>query len=81
VRSPRLWFYGSFDFNLGINVSFVDPLAKSYEKLSPDEVLVSKEKLKYQNFATGSGHILILSLLALVLDGVCIRRYYCRDFW
>ena len=47
------------DFNLGKNDSFVDPFAKSYyEKLSPDEVLVSKEKLKelkYQNFA----HILI----------------------
>jgi len=55
--------YGSRrDFNLGINFSFLDPFAKSYEKLSPDEVLVSKEKLKklkYQIFATGSGHILI----------------------
>ena len=50
------------DFNLGVDVSFVDPFAKFYENLSPDEVLVSKEdlkKLKYQNFATGSGHILI----------------------
>jgi len=50
------------DYNLGIDVSFVDPFAKNYEKLSPDEILVSKEKLKklkYQNFATGSGHILI----------------------
>jgi len=31
-------------------------------KISPDEVLVSKDKLKklkYQNFATGCGHILI----------------------
>ena len=48
------------DFNLDVDVSFVDPFAKSYENLSPDEVLVSKEdlkKLKYQNFATGSGHI------------------------
>jgi len=50
------------DFNLGADVSFVDPFAKSHENLSPDEVLVSKEdlrKLKYQKFATGSGHILI----------------------
>jgi len=27
-----------WDFNLGIDVSFVDPFARSYEKLSPDEV-------------------------------------------
>jgi len=50
------------DFNLGVDFSFIDPFAKSYENLSPDEVLVSKEelkKLKYQNFARGSGHILI----------------------
>jgi len=35
----------------------IDPFAKSYEKLSLAEVLVSKEKLnklKYQNFVTGS---------------------------
>ena len=31
------------DFNLGIDVSFVEPFTKSYEKVSPDEVLVSKE--------------------------------------
>jgi len=56
------------DFNLGVDVSFVDPLAKSYEKLSPDEVFVSKEKLKklkYQNFATGSGHILIPFIIGI----------------
>jgi len=29
------------DFNLGVDVSFVDPFAKSYENLSPDEVLIS----------------------------------------
>jgi len=43
-----------WDFNLGIDVSFVDPFSKSYERLSPDEVLISKEKLKklkYQDFA------------------------------
>ena len=34
------------DFNLGIDVSFVDPFTKSYENFSPNEVLVSKEKLK-----------------------------------
>ena len=48
--------------NTKIDVSFGDPFAKSYGKLPPDEVLVSKEnlkKLKYQNFATVSGHILI----------------------
>ena len=47
---------------------FVDPFAKSYENLSPDEVLVSKEdlkKLKYQNFATGSGHILIPFIIGI----------------
>jgi len=34
------------DFNLGIGVSLVTLFAKSYENLSPDEVLlVSKEKL------------------------------------
>ena len=41
---------------------------KSYENLSPDEVLVSKEelkKLKYQNFATGSGHILIPFIIGI----------------
>jgi len=37
----------------------------NYEKLSPDEVLVSKEKLKYQNFATGSGHILISFIIGI----------------
>ena len=50
------------------DVSFVDPFAKSYENLSPDEVLVSKEdlkKLKYQNFATGSGHILIPFIIGI----------------
>ena len=61
--------YGSRrDFNLGIGVSFVDPFAKSYEKLSPDEVLVSDEKLKklmYQNFAAGSGHILIPFIIGI----------------
>jgi len=52
-----------------INVSFVDPFAKSYENLSPDEVLVSKEslkKLKYQNFATSSGHILIPFIIGII---------------
>ena len=52
----------SFLSKKGVDVSFVDPFAKSYENVSPDEVLVSKEdlkKLKYQNFATGSGYILI----------------------
>jgi len=56
------------DFNLVIDVSFVDPFAKSYENSSPDEVLVSKEKLKklkYQNFATGPGHILILFIIGI----------------
>jgi len=51
-----------------VDVSFVDPFAKSYENLSPDEVLVSKEelkKLKYQNFATGSGHILIPVIIGI----------------
>jgi len=36
--------------------------------LSPDEVLVSKEdlkKMKYQNFATGSGHILIPFIIGI----------------
>jgi len=56
------------DFDLRIDVSFVDPFAKSYEKLSPDEVLASKvklKKLKYQNFATGSGHILIPFIIGI----------------
>jgi len=56
------------DFNLGIDVSFVDPFAKSYERLSPDEVLISKEKLKklkYQDFATGSGHIIIPFIIGI----------------
>ena len=56
------------DFNLGVDVSFVDPFAKSYEKLSADEILVSKEKLKklkYQNFATCSGHILIPFIIGI----------------
>jgi len=34
------------DFNVGVDVSFADPFAKSYEIFSPDEVLVSKEELK-----------------------------------
>jgi len=53
-------------------VSFVDPFAKSYEKISPDEVLVYKEKLKAKNcqaLAKATGRVLILSIL--VLDGVC----------
>ena len=56
------------DFNLGVDVSFVDPFSKSCENLSPDEVLVSKEELKqfkYQNFATGSGHILIPFIIGI----------------
>jgi len=72
------------DFNLGVDVSFVDPFAKSYENLSPDEVLVSKEelkKLKYQNFATGSGHILIPFIIGIGAGWARIRGYYCRHFW
>jgi len=56
------------DFNLGIDVSFIDPFAKSYERLSPDEVLISEEKLKklkYEDFSTGSGHILIPFIIGI----------------
>jgi len=44
------------------------PYARFHEKLSPGEVVVSKEKLKklkYQNFATGSGHILIPFIIGI----------------
>ena len=64
------------DLNLGVDVSFVDPFAKSYENLSPDEVLVSKEKLKYQNFATGSGHILIPFIIGIGAGwGMLLQRF------
>jgi len=58
----RIWQQLAADM---LGVSFVDPFAKSYENLSPDEVLVSKEKLKYQKFATGSGHILIPFIIGI----------------
>jgi len=59
------------DFNLGVDVFFADPFAKSYENLSPDEVLLSKEdlkKLKYQNFATGSGIVSLREQLKCLCD-------------
>ena len=78
------------DFNLGIDVSFADPFAKSYEKLSPDDVLVSKEKLtklKYQNFATGSGYILIPFIIGIGagwgMENIIAEIFgrYSRSFW
>ena len=65
-----------WDFNLGTDVSVVYPFAKSYyENLSPDEFLVSEEKLKkpkYQAFAKSLGHALIpfsIGNTVLLLDG------------
>ena len=69
------------DFNLGIDVSFVDPFAKSYEKLSSDEVLVSKEKLKYQNFETGSGHILIPFIIGIGAGWGMDTKILLQRFW
>ena len=69
------------DFNLGIDVSFVDPFVKSYEKLSPDEVLVSKEKLKYQKFSTGSGHILIPFIIGIGAGWGMDTRILVQRFW
>jgi len=76
------------DFNLGVD-SFVDPFAKSHENLSPDEDLVSKEELKklmYQNFATGSGHILIPFIIGIGAgrgtDTIAdIFGRYASSFW
>jgi len=56
------------DFNFGIDVSFVDPFAKSYENLSPGEVLISEEKLKetkYQAFTKGLGHVLMIFIIPI----------------
>jgi len=61
----------------------VDPFAKSYENLSPDEVLVSKEKLKktkYQAFAKGLGYVLIPFIIGSGAGWVWVLRCYCRDF-
>ena len=72
------------DFNLDIDVSFVDPFAKSYENLSPDEVLVSKEKLKklkYQNFATDSGHILIPFIIGIGAGWGSDTKILLQRFW
>ena len=72
------------NFNLGVDVSFVDPFAKSEENLSPDEVLVSKEdlkKLKYQNFATGSGHILIPFIIGIGAGWGTDTRILLQTFW